>query len=182
MIICISKPPALINPANNSTNILINPNLSWNTSANATSYILQVSTSNAFSSCVVNQTGISGTASQVTGLDYNTQYFWRVQAVNATDISEWSEVWQFTTEDATSVQENNEQLTVNISPNPANDIINVAFNNPISYSNIAIYNIYGQKVLVSQIFGNDLQVDVSHLSAGVYFIRIGSRTQAFIKQ
>ena len=182
MIICISKPPALINPANNSTNILINPNLSWNTSANATSYILQVSTSNAFSSCVVNQTGISGTTFQVTGLDYNTQYFWRVQAVNATDISEWSEVWQFTTEDATSVQENNEQLTVNIFPNPANDIINVAFNNPISYSNIAIYNIYGQKVLVSQIFGNDLQVDVSHLSAGVYFIRIGSRTQAFIKQ
>ncbi len=172
----------MANPANNSTNISINPNLSWNTSANATSYTLQISTSNAFSSCVVNQTDISGTAFQVTGLDYNTQYFWRVQAVNATDISEWSEVWQFTTEDATSVQENNEQLTVNISPNPANNIINIVLNGSLGNAEIAIYNIYGQKILVSQIFGNDLQVDVSGLSPGVYFIKAGNYKQMFIKQ
>jgi uncharacterized protein (TIGR02145 family) len=71
--------------------------LSWNASATATSYTLQVSTSNTFSSFVYNQSGIAGTSQQVNGLSGLVQYYWRVSATNNYGTSAYSNTWSFTT-------------------------------------------------------------------------------------
>ncbi|MEJ5244805.1 MAG: T9SS type A sorting domain-containing protein [Bacteroidota bacterium] len=88
--------PTLSLPANNATNVAINPVLEWNSVNGATGYVLQVSTSSTFTTTVVNQS-VTGTTYNVSGLNYNTTYYWRVKATDGTNESDWSSVWSFTT-------------------------------------------------------------------------------------
>jgi Tol biopolymer transport system component len=89
--------PTLSSPANGSTSVLLNISLTWNSVITATSYQLQVSTDPSFASTLVNQTGLTTSTYNLTGLLNNTLYYWRVNASNAGGTSGWSEVWSFTT-------------------------------------------------------------------------------------
>lgn len=75
--------PVLVNPPNGTTGITTTPTFEWLPVEAATSYIVLISTVSNFSSTVVNQSGITDT-SYIHGsaLNENTQYYWRVQAVN----------------------------------------------------------------------------------------------------
>lgn len=96
--------PSLITPANNASGISVNPTLSWNPSASATSYSLQVSTDAVnFTSPVVNQIGLTTTTYNASGLGNNITYYWHVNAKNVTATSAWSAVWSFTTTTTTAV-------------------------------------------------------------------------------
>ena len=89
--------PTLSSPTNGATNIPTTPTLSWNSSTGATSYRLQVSTQSNFSTTWKDQSGITGTSYQVSGLNYTTVYYWRVNATNGCGTSNWSNTWSFTT-------------------------------------------------------------------------------------
>jgi len=91
--------PVLVSPLNGATNISLTPTLNWNNVPNAGFYRLQVSTTNTFSSTVIDVTGLvnTGYAIQPGNLLNNTQYFWRVNATNTGGTSDWSTVWNFTT-------------------------------------------------------------------------------------
>jgi hypothetical protein len=89
--------PTLSSPSNGSSDVSTSPQLSWNSVSGAESYRLQVSKSSGFSSTVVSENGITSTQRQVSGLDYETKYYWRVLAVNGNGASEWSSVAEFTT-------------------------------------------------------------------------------------
>ena len=88
----------LSQPTDASTNIATNPVLSWNSSSVASSYRLQVSTSNTFAVTVFDQSGITGISQQITNLSNNTKYYWRVNATNSSGTSGWSLIWGFTTQ------------------------------------------------------------------------------------
>ncbi|GEM_PF-7122628 len=91
--------PTLASPANGATGASISPVLIWNTSSGAASYWLQVATVSNFSSGIVyNQSNITSTSQQVSGLAHNTTYYWRVRAINDGGDSDWSSTWSFTTE------------------------------------------------------------------------------------
>jgi chitinase len=96
--------PVLSSPANGSTGISTSPTLTWNASAGADSYTLQVATDSGFSTATLQQSGITGTLFTVDGLLENTTYYWRVNATNAYGTSGWSNAWSFTTM-TTSVME-----------------------------------------------------------------------------
>jgi len=87
--------PTLSSPSNSATDVAIPPTLSWNSSSGATSYTLQVSINSNFTSFVYNQSGLTGTSQQVSGLNNSTQYYWRVSATNSYGTSGWSSVWNF---------------------------------------------------------------------------------------
>lgn len=70
--------------------------LIWIASSGATSYALQVSADSLFTSFVFNQSGLTLTSQQVTGLTATT-YYWRVNATNNDGTSGWSKVWSITT-------------------------------------------------------------------------------------
>lgn len=89
--------PALVSPTNGAVNVSIAPSLNWNSTNGATTYGVQVSMSSTFSSTVINQNGLTGTSLTVSGLSYNTLYYWRVNASNSNGTSDWSSVWNFTT-------------------------------------------------------------------------------------
>lgn len=90
--------PSLSTPSNASTNVSLPPMLIWNASATATSYGLQVSTSNQFTTTVYENNSIQGTSQEIVGLNNSTTYYWRVNATNSYGTSSYSSVWNFTTE------------------------------------------------------------------------------------
>src|SRR5262249_51389618 len=88
--------PTLASPANGATGVSTSPTLTWNASATATSYRVQVATDAGFATIVSDQS-VGGTSADVTGLAPSTVHFWRVNATNAGGTSAWSTVWSFTT-------------------------------------------------------------------------------------
>jgi hypothetical protein len=97
--------PTLASPANASTVSNVTPTLSWNPSAGASTYSLQVSSNSTFSSTVINQTTLAGTSYSISAgvLSQGTTYNWRVSAKDAnSNISTWSSVYTFKTPVAAS--------------------------------------------------------------------------------
>ncbi|MET0637984.1 MAG: CotH kinase family protein [Chitinophagaceae bacterium] len=89
--------PVLINPADAATEIPVTTTLSWNASADALQYEIEVATSQAFSPTFFTQAGLTATSAEVVGLTQNTIYYWRVRASNTAGNSDWSAVRSFTT-------------------------------------------------------------------------------------
>jgi hypothetical protein len=75
------------------------PTVEWNASTEATSYGLQIATDSAFTDLVLSGSGITDLYDTVPlgVLNWNTTYYWRVNATNAAGTSAWSDYWQFTT-------------------------------------------------------------------------------------
>ncbi|TLY29751.1 MAG: T9SS type A sorting domain-containing protein, partial [Ignavibacteria bacterium] len=61
------------------------------------SYRVQVSASSAFSTTVVDQSGLPAVSNAITGLHASTAYYWRVNATNSAGTSAWSGSFGFTT-------------------------------------------------------------------------------------
>ena len=89
--------PALVAPENLATSVACNPTLNWDAVTGIDSFLVQVSTTNAFNSFIVNEV-VYTTSKGLTNLQYATQYFWRVRSIKTSElISNWSEVRSFTT-------------------------------------------------------------------------------------
>jgi hypothetical protein len=89
--------PTLSAPANGATNQPLAQTLSWDASAGATSYRVQLSTSATFATTLVNDSTLTGTSRAVGPLTNNTTYYWRVNAKNAAGTSAFSAASSFTT-------------------------------------------------------------------------------------
>jgi hypothetical protein len=98
-IVAVPAITTLISPIDGATALSTTPTFTWNTSAGATSYILQISTSSIdWTSPTVNQSGITAISfTPATPLSNYTTYYWRVNASNAGGNSGWSNIKTFTT-------------------------------------------------------------------------------------
>jgi alpha-tubulin suppressor-like RCC1 family protein len=86
--------PILIAPENKATKMPYSVTFLWKSVENALNYKLQLSQNDKFSTFVLNaQTG--DTSYNYKNIQLNTQYFWRVQALNGVDSSDWSDIWTF---------------------------------------------------------------------------------------
>jgi hypothetical protein len=113
--------PVLLSPSNGATNQPTTVTLSWGTStmsANKTvqgfhlaalkilkhrklldgsfSCEVQISTNSSFGG-IIKDTTLTDTSVTISGLNFNTLYYWRVDASDSVGTSEWSSVWNFTT-------------------------------------------------------------------------------------
>lgn len=89
--------PTLVSPASGTLNVTIPAALAWNASVEATSYTVQVSTSQTFTTLAYSASGVTTTSASASGLTAGTAYYWRVLAANANGNSDWSSIWSFTT-------------------------------------------------------------------------------------
>jgi len=89
--------PTLSSPVNGTTGILTNTILTWNASAGALSYHLQVAVNPSFSNPFVDKGGITSTSYEVSGLSNNTTYYWRVSTTYGNGTSPYSSTWSFVT-------------------------------------------------------------------------------------
>ncbi len=99
--VTVPSAPVLVAPAQNATGVAPSPILSWNASAGAATYRLQVATDSTFTTLVLNDSTVTST-SFVATLGNNTLYFWRVNAKNTAGTSAYSTVFRFTTGTATT--------------------------------------------------------------------------------
>lgn len=115
--------PQLFAPSNNAINQSTTLNLVWFRSQNALSYRVQLATDAGFSNLIVNDSSLTDTTRQVSGLNNNATYYWRINAKNAVGTSNYSSTWQFTT--IVSVPTN--PILISPSNNSINQPVNLNF-------------------------------------------------------
>ena len=178
-IVAAPLAPTLVSPADNATSQATNLSLSWNAAAGATSYRLQISTSNTFATTNVDSSGISLTLFNVHGLSTSTTYFWRVSGRNLGGQGPYSATRQFTT-GTTAVDLVSPGIPTEFGleqnyPNPFNPATSIRFSIPAqSDVRLRVFSIAGVQVasLVSGELEPGLYQVTFHaqsLSSGVYF-------------
>jgi len=60
-------------------------------------------------------------------------------------------------------------------PNPVKDILNLSYDKTIS--NVSVFNILGQEVIIKSINANQSQIDMSGLNAGTYLVKVTADNQ-----
>ncbi len=95
--------PALLTPENNAVNYF-SFDLTWNPVDHAATYNLQVSTDSEFGSFTANETGLEETTYAATEMGGDLTYHWRVSATNVAGNGEFSEIWQFHTDQSLPVR------------------------------------------------------------------------------
>ena len=133
---------------------------------------MQVSIADNFVTSIVDEV-VNTTTKAISGLSHSTKYYWRVQAINAENTSEWSEVWSFTTEAPASVSDF--ANSISISPQPVLNEAIITLNDVQANSLISIelYDIKGTIVgtydfTSSSEVTNTLRLDASNIPAGMY--------------
>ncbi|PWH85315.1 M43 family zinc metalloprotease [Brumimicrobium oceani] len=79
-----------------------------------------------------------------------------------------------------------EELVATIYPNPTRNVLNIQLDNGVINA-VEVYNAYGQKLISSEESNSAIQLDVSELKQGVYFVRIFTNTgsvavERFVKE
>lgn len=149
--------PALSSPANNFVDVTINPTLNWNSVANATGYTIQYSFNSNMSDPIQNTS--SSTSKSLSGLNYETQYYWRVKATNGDIESDWSDVWNFTTRSNT--------LDAPTLSSPANNALNVDINPALNWNSVANATEYTLQYSINDDLTDAVSFTTSNLSQSI---------------
>ncbi len=179
--------PALVSPANNSSNISWNALLDWNAVSGATTYEYQVDSTLAFTSpwlmsgshaAINTQSNNNDTQLQLSNLAAGTNYFWRVRATIADTTSAWSNTWKFTTEvTPTSIKDASANVQLDVHPNPVSAHAQITVGIPqTKIENIYIVDMRGQTTMMStptqSMSSSSTTLDVSRFPAGAYLLHI----------
>ncbi len=89
--------PTLVSPPDGAQNTSLVPLLTWNASATATSYRLQVASDTGFTQIAFNDSTLTSTTQAVGPLLANATYYWRVRAKNSGGSSPFTARFRFTT-------------------------------------------------------------------------------------
>ena len=146
--------------------------LSWTSAKNATSYNIYCGTK-----IVAN---VTTTSYLVEGLEDDTEYCFRIAAVNEYGESDKSEEACKRTPKDLGISELSAAL--NVYPNPVNDKLYIE--TAIEIEEVSIFDIYGRKLSLSISASQHLSisVDVSNLNAGVYFIKANTEDGEVVKR
>ena len=156
-----------------------------------TYYQLQISKDDDLSPTVLDEE-VDDTIFTTSNLEASTTYYWRIRASNPGGYGEWSEVYSFTTVEATylpdMVADNVSNLIVGQNyPNPFTDRTEIDFyisnHECIQFS---IYDVLGRMVYIhteTYCPGNhSLQLDLGELKSGVYYFQFISGNDVVMKK
>lgn len=167
--------PALNTPNNNSIDIAIDSSLCWFPRTNAISYHLQIATTPDFNSVLIDANNLTNCVYDLSGLDYTTTYYWRVNVTFTEFVSEWSEVWQFKTVENT-VGFNEITLNVKVNPNPTNGLIRLSGLDE-SGCIIKIFNSIGILIKTVDSYQSSIKINISDQPSGLYYISIDGKNK-----
>lgn len=88
--------PQLTSPANASVDRDVDVSLKWLVSDGADSYLLELSNNDSFTDLNVSKE-VTGLEYQLSELDFNSPYWWRVKAKNSDGETDWSSTFTFGT-------------------------------------------------------------------------------------
>jgi hypothetical protein len=163
--------------------------LEWEHHVNATHYLVQISRFSFFAS-VDYEFLVESNIAQVGSLPVDKNFYWRVQPFNAFDVcGDFTDMGGFATFDVTDIEEVAPSNFVEVYPTYvtiSRPEVNLAFAfRDILQTNLSLYNSAGQIVKHDRLPnpGHSLhQLDVSSLSAGMYFLKIATSKGVLIKK
>lgn len=179
-------PPVLSAPSDSSTGVSINPLLQWLPAEGAVSYRVQLVRNFpnfAEQRLIVDTAGITATQLQVEGLDPNQVYCWHVSSQTAEYDSPFSEVFYFTTEEVSDIEDDEVTIMFSLAqnyPNPFNPVTTISYSIPSKIRgtvNLQVFDVLGRKVktLIKEKLspGNyEIKFDAADLPSGIYFYRL----------
>jgi hypothetical protein len=172
---------ALLSPEDGEVDLpTVAVNFDWEAGPETVStYDFELATDDTFSTIISSQS-VTENMTNVTNLDFDTEYFWRVRANNDCSTAPWSTTFSFTTEIELGINENRIDGLV-VYPNPANNLLNVDANEAIT--SIEVMNVLGQTLINhSMESGTSAKVDLSALSTGNYFVRVTAGDNSTVMQ
>ena len=104
----------LTEPANNSSDQMLDVVLKWQAISGTFSYIYEVCRDPDFTVPCTAFSDVNQVSAQ--GLMYDSTYYWRVKAAHTKDTTEWSEAWSFTTINTVNLVSPNNGDTTNTLP------------------------------------------------------------------
>jgi len=116
-----------------------------------------------------NDDGGEDTLSRLTDIEVSvgTTYYVRVTGYSSED--EGTFCLEISTNETLSTGDFTKN-TLKAYPNPVKDILNL--NNPTAITEVAIFNLLGQQVVAKTVNANEGQIDMSHLAAGAYLVKV----------
>ena len=171
----------LDSPTNNSQNRPIDGlELEWDPTSNATlGYEYEVALDNAFVDVVITGTTLE-LVTTLTGLAYDTEYFWRVRGLNECSSGDYEEFRRFITE-AELATNDNQIESLMVYPNPTNALVTIE--SPVStLERVSVYSITGVLLLDKEVSANTTTLDVSGFASGTYFVKATSKNASSVIQ
>ncbi|MBI5324535.1 MAG: aryl-sulfate sulfotransferase [Ignavibacteriae bacterium] len=142
--------PVLILPASGSVEVPVTGNLKWNTVDGAKYFNIEVALDPDFQQITLKRIHLKTPNLYYNNLENNTVYYWHVSSQNEIAFSPWSDIWNFTTEAISSV-ENSEQNHHIIIENIYADILSFRFSLEKSEQiSLSIYDYFGSNVAFSE--------------------------------
>lgn len=167
----------LVSPEDNATGVVRSVNFSWEEVLGAPNYQISYAKSDDFSDA---ETFMTEKASYqvLSPLDEKETYYWKVRGIAGLDTSSWSPVWMFQIEGPDAINDNFNESSVKVYPNPSNGTFNLELNSSeTSDYSVSITDISGKVIETREIsaqngnniisFGNN-----NDLEAGVYLVNI----------
>lgn len=154
--------PDLSAPADNAVNVAVSTSVSWLAAEGATTYTVELGLGPTFATTLINDSTVSGTSREVSGLLNATTYYWRVSARNAAGASPHSPTRRFTTA----------ALATPSLTTPAANAANVAARSTFAWS--AVGDATGYTVQVSA--ASDFSTFVVNAAAATTSLQIGPLT------
>ncbi|MFK7756262.1 MAG: choice-of-anchor B family protein [Flavobacteriales bacterium] len=147
--------------------------LSWDWELGEPPYTLTIATDAEFTNVILSEV----VANNGFAFDSPGSYYWRLSRTNACGLALDSDVFMFENTSVVSVEEITS--AIKIFPNPVTDVMTISGVN----GKIEILSSDGRLLKTAQII-NDLRLDVSDLSSGVYFLRLkeSEHYSRFIKE
>jgi uncharacterized lipoprotein YddW (UPF0748 family) len=186
--------PLLAGPAHAIFEVPLETELKWHSTDDAQSYRIQLSTDVSFSSVLIimDTTVTADTTLMLSNLQPNQIHFWRVAALNAFGMSQWSEKWGFKTVNVTGLENfaetpNTFYLKQNY-PNPFNASTNIEFSIiENSHTSLIVFDVKGNIVekIVDRYLNKGvytIQFDASLLASGMYIYQIISNRQRITRK
>jgi hypothetical protein len=171
--------PVLVQPDDKDTDLdPLSIEFIWNKSDRADYYIFYLMLDQYYKIIVIQDT-IKSEGEEMeqylyglSNLDYGTEYFWAVHALNNYGITE-SDVFSFTTRSATGVDDDN--TVIKLIPNPANSWAKIQL--PKSFDgavDVALYNTKGVSMDIDYEVSSDIIVlrNLNRLSPGAYILKL----------
>jgi len=179
--------PLLISPPFNANNISLTPELVWeNLGQSIIQYHLQVSTNYVYTNILLDSAGITEVSISVPSglLTYNTQYFWRVRALNSYGWGSYSLNGLFRTI-VSNIKIISSEIPTEFKlfsnyPNPFNSSTSVKFQVPsLKFIKLVVFDLLGREVktLVNEVLRPgtyNVSFDAGDLPSGIYFYQMRS--------
>ncbi|TAL67433.1 MAG: T9SS type A sorting domain-containing protein [Bacteroidetes bacterium] len=165
----------------------------WDGKSSIDYYQLRISTEKYSDVFVIDSTNITDTTYQSSSLMElePKQYYWQVKAYGKGGESEWSNYGRFRIVVETSItgveESANNNLEVNIYPNPANDKLNIMLNLPYnSKITITVHDILGNRLYqdigeIKQTGSNLITIPITNFHSGLFNIQITTNKDNIIK-